>query len=174
MTAALGRAVEAMAAVSRCLARGYGNNVSSHVVVSCNVRSSYLDDDLRVLVKQIERSQRALRGEGELHRFFLGFVVVFVFTITYHYLYSLLVIEAASCSDVTTTESSTHQSHPYPCWSAGDALATIVDASALFTLRVTHAFCLLILAGLAHKPSVHPNFSREAIRTIMDISMPFT
>jgi hypothetical protein len=68
--------------VSGCLARGYGNNLSSHLIVACNVRCSYLDDDLRVLVKEIERSQRALRGEGELHRFFVGFVVVFVSPIT--------------------------------------------------------------------------------------------
>jgi hypothetical protein len=118
MTAALGRAVEAMAAVSGCLARGYGNSISSHVIVACNVRSSYLDDDLRVLVKEIERSQRALRGEGELHRFFVDFVVVFVFTITLPlYSYSLLVIEAASSSDITTTGRSTYKSHSYPCWS---------------------------------------------------------
>jgi hypothetical protein len=58
--------------------------------------------------------------------------------------------------------------------SAGDALAVIINTSAFFTLQAARAFSPVIFTSLAHKPPVHSHLSMEAIRTMMDISLPFT
>jgi hypothetical protein len=137
---------------------------------------SYLNPDagLRALVTHTERSQRALREEGErLH----CFVVVF----------RAVVRELrSSTSTVTPATPVFNVGPPLPTsprleaehinrihYSAGPAwevFATIMDTSASFTLRAARAFSPVKLASLAHKPSVHLNLCMGPRENITDVS----